>query len=132
MNNNKYGGLGFSQTTYGRACMLIASHCMNVFAHVSVHQSVGVSQPLMLFGTPEQKRTYLPRVAGGELSAFALTEPLPYVGVETGVLSGKVRVAEWKEGQEPILQVDKRGRFITNMGFANIVTAAVDTADSRK
>ncbi|MBS0631710.1 MAG: acyl-CoA dehydrogenase family protein [Verrucomicrobia bacterium] len=69
-----YGGLGFSQTTYCRACQLIASHCMNVFAHVSVHQSVGVPQPLMLFGTEEQKRKYLPRVAGGELSAFALTE----------------------------------------------------------
>jgi alkylation response protein AidB-like acyl-CoA dehydrogenase len=70
----KYGGLGFSQTTYCRACMLIASHCMNVFAHISVHQSVGVPQPLMLFGTEEQKMKFLPRVAGGELSAFALTE----------------------------------------------------------
>jgi alkylation response protein AidB-like acyl-CoA dehydrogenase len=70
----EYGGLGFSQTTYCRACTLIASHCMNTFAHVSVHQSVGVPQPLMLFGTEEQKKKFLPRVAGGELSAFALTE----------------------------------------------------------
>jgi len=70
-----YGGLGFSQTTYCRACTLIASHCMNTFAHLSVHQSVGVSQPLVLFGTAEQKQRFLPRVAGGELSAFALTEP---------------------------------------------------------
>lgn len=69
-----YGGLGLSQTTYCRACMLMASHCMNTFAHVSVHQSVGVPQPLMLFGTEEQKKKFLPRVAGGELSAFALTE----------------------------------------------------------
>lgn len=70
----QYGGLGFSQTTYCRACTLIANHCMNTFAHVSVHQSVGVPQPLILFGTEEQKRTFLPRVAAGELSAFALTE----------------------------------------------------------
>jgi alkylation response protein AidB-like acyl-CoA dehydrogenase len=56
---------------------------------------------------------------------------LPYVGVETGLLSGKVRIAEWTEGKEPILQVDKRGRFITNIGFANFVTAAVDSADER-
>ena len=69
-----FGGLGFSQTTYCRACMLVASHCMNTFAHVSVHQSVGVPQPLMLFGTEEQKKAFLPRVARGELSAFALTE----------------------------------------------------------
>jgi alkylation response protein AidB-like acyl-CoA dehydrogenase len=82
-----YGGLGFSQTTYCRACMLIASHCMNTFAHVSVHQSVGVPQPLMLFGTEEQKRRFLPRVAGGELSAFALTES--GVGSDPGRLSTK-------------------------------------------
>ncbi|MDP2137253.1 MAG: acyl-CoA dehydrogenase family protein [Candidatus Didemnitutus sp.] len=70
----KYGGLGFSQTTYCRACLLIASHCMNIFSHISVHQSVGVGQPVMLFGTEEQRQRFLPRVAGGELSAFALTE----------------------------------------------------------
>ena len=70
----EYGGLGLSQTTYCRACTLIASHCMNTFAHVSVHQSVGVAQPLLLFGSEEQKRRFLPRVAAGELSAFALTE----------------------------------------------------------
>jgi hypothetical protein len=70
----EYGGLGFSQTTYCRACLLVASHCMNIFSHISVHQSVGVGQPVLLFGTEEQKRKYLPRVAGGELSAFALTE----------------------------------------------------------
>ncbi|MBK8858389.1 MAG: acyl-CoA dehydrogenase family protein [Opitutaceae bacterium] len=70
----EYGGLGLSQTTYCRACMLIASHCMNVFSHLSVHQSVGVAQPILLFGTEAQKRQFLPRVAGGELSGFALTE----------------------------------------------------------
>ena len=63
--------------------------------------------------------------------AFCLTEPIPYVGVETGMLGGKVRIAEWKEGEEPMLQVEKRGRFITNMGFANFVTAAVESDDPR-
>jgi alkylation response protein AidB-like acyl-CoA dehydrogenase len=61
--------------------------------------------------------------------AFALTEPIPYVGVDTGMLSGRISVAEWKEGQEPWLQVEKRGRFITNIAFANFVTAAVNSAD---
>jgi alkylation response protein AidB-like acyl-CoA dehydrogenase len=61
--------------------------------------------------------------------AFALTEPIPYVGVDTGMLSGKLSVAEWRHGQEPWLQVDKRGRFITNIAFANFVTAAVNSAD---
>jgi alkylation response protein AidB-like acyl-CoA dehydrogenase len=53
------------------------------------------------------------------------------VGVETGMLAGKVRVVEWNNGAEPLLQVEKRGRFITNMGFANVVTAAVDSDDAR-
>lgn len=70
----RYGGLGFSQTTYCRACQLIASHCVNTFAHLSIHQSVGVAQPVVLFGTEEQKQQFLPRVACGEVSAFALTE----------------------------------------------------------
>ena len=63
--------------------------------------------------------------------AFVLTEPIPYVGVDTGMLNGKVRVAEWKDGEEPWLQVDKRGRFITNIAFANFVTAAVNSDDPR-
>jgi alkylation response protein AidB-like acyl-CoA dehydrogenase len=63
--------------------------------------------------------------------AFALTEPIPYVGVDTGMLSGKVGVAEWKDGEEPWLQVDKRGRFITNIAYANFVTAAVNSCDPR-
>ena len=70
----KYGGLGFSQTTYCQACLLMASHCGNIFAHLSVHQSIGVAQPILLFGTEEQKMKFLPRSAGGELAAFALTE----------------------------------------------------------
>ena len=95
--------------------------------------------PIHERGTPEQKQEYMSRSAPpqpGEQrevlrGAFALTEPLPYVGVDTGVLSGKMRVAEWKEGEEPILQVDKRGRFITNMDFADFVVAAVEADDER-
>ncbi len=70
----QYGGLGLSQFNYGRAAVLLGSWDGNVAALVSAHQSIGVAQPLMLFGTEEQKRKYLPRVAGGEISAFALTE----------------------------------------------------------
>ena len=95
--------------------------------------------PIHECGTAEQRDTYMRRAVPAQpgedrqvwRGAFALTEPLPYVGVETGLLSGRVRVAEWEEGKEPILQVDKRGRFITNIAFANFVTAAVDSADPR-
>src|SRR6476619_2622046 len=70
----KYGGLGLSQVNYGRAAMLLGSWDANLTALVSAHQSIGVPQPLLLFGTEEQKRKYLPRVARREISAFALTE----------------------------------------------------------
>src|SRR5438105_9296780 len=70
----KYGGLGLSQYNYGRAAVLLGSWDSNVAALVSAHQSIGVAQPLLLFGTEEQKRKYLPRVARREISAFALTE----------------------------------------------------------
>src|SRR5206468_8176866 len=69
-----YGGLGLSQTNYSRAAMLLASYDANLTALVSAHQSIGVPQPLIIFGTEEQKKKFLPRVARGEISAFALTE----------------------------------------------------------
>jgi alkylation response protein AidB-like acyl-CoA dehydrogenase len=70
----QYGGLGLSQVNYGRAAMLLGSWDANLTALVSAHQSIGVPQPLLLFGTEEQKKKYLPRVARSEISAFALTE----------------------------------------------------------
>ncbi len=69
------GGLGFSQTNYGRAVALVASWCNALAIWMSGHQSIGVPTPLKLFGTDEQKKKYLPRMAAGEISAFALTEP---------------------------------------------------------
>ncbi len=96
-------------------------------------------EPIYERGNEKQKAEFLPLLVPpkpGENRApsryaFALTEPIPYVGVETGMLCGKVRVAEWKEGQEPVLQVEKRCRFITNADYANIIVAAVDTDDER-
>jgi alkylation response protein AidB-like acyl-CoA dehydrogenase len=95
--------------------------------------------PIHERGTPEQAQHYMSLAAPpqpGEdrkpwRGAFALTEPIPYVGVDTGMLGGKVRIAEWKDGEEALLQVDKRGRFITNIATANFVTAAVNSDDAR-
>ena len=70
----EFGGLGLSQTNYCRAAIMLGSFCANLTALISAHQSIGVPQPLILFGTEEQKRRFLPRVARGEISAFALTE----------------------------------------------------------
>ena len=95
--------------------------------------------PIHEKGTDEQRERYLgmccPPQPGEDRTvkraAFALTEPLPYVGVDTGVLGGKMRIESWEEGAEPMLKIEKRGRFITNMDFADIVTAAVESDDER-
>ena len=107
-------------------------------ATCSLAGNLGLS-PIHECGTPEQRAKYIAAAAPVKpaekrrqiRAAFALTEPIPFAGVETGMLAGKVRVAVWKKDCEPMLQVDKRGRFITNMGFANVVTAAVDSDDPR-
>jgi len=71
----EYGGLGLSQVNYNRIVQLVASHCASTAVLLSAHQSIGVPQPLKMFGTDEQKKTFLPRLAKGAISAFALTEP---------------------------------------------------------
>ena len=73
--DEEYGGLGLSNLDYCRALMMVGSGNPSVSALLSAHQSIGVPQPLKLFGTPEQKKKFLPRLAGGEISAFLLTEP---------------------------------------------------------
>jgi alkylation response protein AidB-like acyl-CoA dehydrogenase len=73
--DQKYGGLGLSNLHYCRALMLVGSVNASIGALLSAHQSIGVPQPLKMFGTTEQKEKYLPRLAGGEVSAFLLTEP---------------------------------------------------------
>jgi hypothetical protein len=70
-----YGGLGLTNLYYNRALMIAGSASPAIAALLSAHQSIGVPQPLALFGTDEQKQAYLPRCAAGEISAFLLTEP---------------------------------------------------------
>nr|HRC86968.1 acyl-CoA dehydrogenase family protein [Thermoanaerobaculia bacterium] len=71
----EYGGLGFSNVEYQKVMELLGGFDGNLSALLSAHQSIGVPQPLKIFGTPEQRKKYLPRCAAGEISAFALTEP---------------------------------------------------------
>ncbi|MFY1672604.1 acyl-CoA dehydrogenase family protein [Plantactinospora sp. WMMB334] len=73
--DQKYGGLGLSNLHYCRALTLAGSVSPVIGALLSAHQSIGVPQPLKIFGTDEQKQRFLPRLAAGEVSAFLLTEP---------------------------------------------------------
>ncbi len=69
-----YGGLGLSQADYHAVATLLGSHDAATTVLLSAHNSIGVAEPVKLVGTPEQKQRFLPRLAQGEISGFALTE----------------------------------------------------------
>jgi alkylation response protein AidB-like acyl-CoA dehydrogenase len=91
-----YGGLGLSQLYYNKALMLFGSAHPAVGAMLSAHQSIGVPQPVKLFGSEEQKRTYLPRCVR-EISAFLLTEP------DVGSDPARLRTTAVPEGDDYLL-----------------------------
>jgi alkylation response protein AidB-like acyl-CoA dehydrogenase len=71
----EYGGLGLSQVYYNRALAIVGVYHSALATLLSAHQSIGVAQPLMVFGSEEQKRKWLPLVSKDHISAFLLTEP---------------------------------------------------------
>jgi alkylation response protein AidB-like acyl-CoA dehydrogenase len=71
----EYGGLGLTTSYYGRALMLVGSIHPTLGALLSAHQSIGVPQPVKMFGNEDQKKRFLPRCAAGAVTAFLLTEP---------------------------------------------------------
>ncbi|MGW7370071.1 acyl-CoA dehydrogenase family protein [Streptomyces sp. NPDC054841] len=73
--DTKYGGLGLTQVYYNKALALVGTVSPAIGALLSAHQSIGVPQPLKIFGTQEQKDAFLPRLARTDISAFLLTEP---------------------------------------------------------
>ena len=117
----EYGGLGLSQYHYNKALGIVASRCGSTGAFLSAHQSIGVPHPLIYFGTEKQKRKYLPRLAAGELSAFALTEQ--DVGSDPANLSTTAELSE--DGQHWILNGEKL--WCTNGPRADIIVVMVRT-----
>src|SRR4051794_7782507 len=116
-----YGGLGLSQVNYGRAAMLLGSWDANLTALVSAHQSIGVPQPLLLFGTEEQKAKYLPWVARKEISAFALTEM--NAGSDPANMSLTAEVSE--DGTSWVLNGEKL--WCTNLIKAGVLVVMAKT-----
>jgi hypothetical protein len=117
----EYGGLGLSQTSYNRAMAAISTTCPALGVLLSAHQSIGVPQPLKMFGTPEQKKKYLPRLAQGEISAFALTEP--DVGSDPARMSATADPTE--DGSAYILNGEKL--WCTNGPVANVMVVMAGT-----
>ena len=120
----EYGGLGFSISEYCKVMEMVGSYDGNINALLSAHQSIGVPQPLKLFGTPAQKKKYLPRCAAGAISAFALTEP--HVGSDPASLS---TTAE-REGDYFILNGEKL--WCTNGTLAELLVVMARDPKTKK
>ncbi|MBE9537231.1 MAG: acyl-CoA dehydrogenase family protein, partial [Proteobacteria bacterium] len=117
----EYGGLGMSQYNYGRIIELVSSHCGSSAVFLSAHQSIGVPQPLKLFGTEEQKKKYLPQLAKGKISAFALTEP----GVGSDPSKMTTTATPSKDGEHYIINGTKL--WISNGPIADILIVMART-----
>src|SRR6266511_2258629 len=121
----EYGGLGFSQLTYNRAMALVASKDGSLGALLSAHQSIGVPQPLKLFGTPEQKKRYMPRLARGAISAFALTEV--HVGSDPAAMTTTAELSA--DGTHYVLNGEKL--WCTNGTIAELMVVMARTGPKR-
>ncbi|MEX0893114.1 MAG: acyl-CoA dehydrogenase family protein [Gemmatimonadota bacterium] len=117
----EYGGLGLSQTSYNRAISLIGAYCSALGVLLSAHQSIGVPQPLKMFGTDAQKKKYLPRLARGAVSAFALTEP--DVGSDPARMEATAEPTE--DGSAYILNGEKL--WCTNGPIAELIVVMART-----
>jgi hypothetical protein len=107
----RFGGLELTQSEYQKVATLCASYDASLTVLLSAAQSIGVPEPLRLFGTEEQKAKYLPRLARGEISGFALTER--NVGCDISkVETYAVRVIE--NGKTVAYRLTGEKFFITN------------------
>lgn len=122
----EYGGMGFSQREYQKVMHLLGTYDGNLSALLSAHQSIGVPQPLKLFGTEEQKQRFLPRCAKGEISAFALTES--QVGSDPARLL--TTYEKTADGRHYIL--DGQKLWCTNGTLADLIVVMAAEATSRK
>ena len=120
----EYGGLGFTVSEYCKVMEMVGSADGNISALLSAHQSIGVPQPLKLFGTPAQKKKYLPRCAAGAISAFALTEP--HVGSDPASLS---TTAE-RDGDHFVLNGEKL--WCTNGTLAELLVVMARDPKTKK
>src|ERR671926_1463136 len=119
----EYGGLGLSPMSYIRAMAMVTSKDGSLTAMLSASQSIGVPQPLKLFGTPEQKQKYFPRLAKGAISAFALTE----VNAGSDPANMRTTATPTEDGKHFILNGQKL--WITNGTRAELFVVMARTPD---
>jgi acyl-CoA dehydrogenase family protein 9 len=115
-----HGGAGLSTTGYARVLQELGSLDSSVAVTIAAHQSIGM-KGLLLFGSPEVKDRYLPRLATGEMvAAFALTEP------GAGSDAAAIQTRADKRGDDYVLNGSKI--WITNGGVADLFTVFARTS----
>lgn len=117
----EYGGLGMSQAAYCKATEILAYRCASTALFVNAHQSVGL-KAILLFGTDEQKREYLPKLAKGEaFAAFSLTEP--NAGSDAAGIETKAEFDSLKK----VYKIKGRKQWTTNGSIAKVLTVMAKT-----
>jgi alkylation response protein AidB-like acyl-CoA dehydrogenase len=111
----EYGGLGLSQVYYNKALALAGLWHSALSTLLSAHQSIGLPQPLMLFGSDEQKREWLPKVARTHISAFLLTEP------DVGSDPARLSVTATPSDDGSTYTINGTKLWATNGAFADVV-----------
>lgn len=122
----EYGGLGLGISSYNRVLEMIGSHCGSSSVMVSAHQSIGC-KAIMLFGSEEQKRTYLPKVANEFLSAFCLSEPQ----VGSDAAGQETRCVLSEDGSHYILNGEKKWSTSGALSGMYTVMAKQNLPDAR-
>ncbi|MBW8768304.1 MAG: acyl-CoA dehydrogenase family protein, partial [Gemmatimonadetes bacterium] len=120
----EYGGVGLSYANYTRAIAMVTSKDGSLAALLSAHQSIGLPQPLKLFGTPEQKQRYFPRLAKGAISAFALTE------VDAGSDPANLRTSATRSEDGTYWTINGEKLWCTNGTRAELFVVMARTPDA--
>src|SRR3954467_5478204 len=120
----EYGGVGLSYASYPRAIAMVTSKDGSLAALLSAHQSIGLPQPLKLFGTAEQKQRFFPRLAKGAISAFALTE------VDAGSDPANLRTSATRSDDGKYWTLDGEKLWCTNGTRADLLVVMARTPDA--
>ena len=116
-----YGGFGLSLASYGQVMSELAAHCGSTAATIGAHLGIG-SKGIVLFGTEEQKKRFLPGCASGEtIAAFCLTEP------SSGSDAANIAARAEHDAASGTWVLNGTKQWITNGGIADVFTVFVQT-----
>lgn len=121
----EYGGAAMDPLTYCLMLEAIAHYCLSTAVTIAIHTSLA-SMTILDAGSAAQKQTYLPRLAGGELGAFALTEP------DAGSDPGSLKTRAWRDAERGTFFLDGVKTWVSNAGLAGVFVVFASTEPGQK